>query len=96
MGQRYTIKKFKADWGFFSLDQDFVYNEITVPNEAYRWRDDVGESLTGCLETIARRFNGFASEAWRSIEKCQDLGIEEADPYESKVNEIQSYRIEID
>ena len=71
MGQNYTVKKFKADWGFFNLDTSFSHEHVSVPPGAHRWNDTVGRSLTGCLDTVARRFNSFSDGAWRSIERRQ-------------------------
>ncbi len=96
MGQNYTVKKFKADWGFFNLDTSFSHEHVSVPPGAHRWNDTVGRSLTGCLDTVARRFNSFSDGAWRSIERSQDIGVEEMDPYESCSQQIAQLRIDVD
>lgn len=87
------IKRHISQWGFFSFEDGFSHGSVDVPQGCYNWQDDLSHSLQGCLETVCKTFNSFSDRAWQDIEKCQELGIEEMEPYESQVNELQKFRL---
>lgn len=89
------IKRHKSSWGFWSFEDSFSHEDVVVPSDCYDWQDDLSHSLQGCLEGICQKFNKFSDRAWKEIEKCQDLGIEDQDPYQSRVNEIEKMRINV-
>ena len=92
---RYTIKRAKSTWGFWSFDDSFSHSSIDVPHDCYIWQDDLSHNLQGCLEAICDDFNKFADRAWEQIESCQDLGVEDQDPYQCRANDIARMRIEV-
>lgn len=89
------IKRHRSNWGWFSFEDSFSHERVEVPNDCYDWQDDLSHSLQGCLEGICQKFNAFSDKAWEVVAKCQDLGIEDMEPYQSQVNEIQKMRINV-
>ena len=89
------IKRHRANWGFWSFEDNFDHNDVSVPNDCYDWQDDLSHSLQGCLEGICQKFNKFSDKAWEEIKKCQDIGIEDIEPYQSRIGEIEKMRIKV-
>ena len=87
------IQRHRSQWGFWSFSDSFDHNSVEVPDACYNWQDDLSHSLQGCLETICKNFNDYSERAWREIEKCQELGVEEVEPYQSQAHEFHKYRL---
>lgn len=90
-----SIKRHISQVGFFCGDDSFNHSVIGVPGDCEDWNDDVGDSLCECLETVCRQFNAFSEKMWKNIEQCQEMGIEDVEPYQSQLDIIQSMEVSV-